>query len=321
MLIRDGLEFQADNVVGRQENNDRNIVRFQTAGLNFSSGDEEFVFRTLEEGALKVLDVTDSEIPDEVNVYAAGLFPSEEVGSPYQMLKTALSNKFPGAEINLENDVLASARALFGNKPGIACILGTGSNTCVYDGTAITWKVSSGGFILGDEGSASALGKSFIEDFIKGLVPECVALAFKEKYDLDYATVVKNVYHGTSPAAYLGKFALDILAFYDSNPYMANLVDDNFRRFFERCLIPCIAACNGHVAERAKCTSLPMTTEDQAGKVKSGIAVGIVGGFGYACRNIISRIAEDYGITNVAFLAAPAERLIRYHQTPSLRSE
>ena len=277
-LIRDGGQVQG----------------FQTAGLNFSSGDEEFVFRTLEEGAVKVLDITDAEMPEEVNVYAAGLFPSEEAGSPYQMLKTALSNRFPGAEINLENDLLAAARALFGNKPGIACILGTGSNTCIYDGVTITRKISSGGFILGDEGSAGALGKAFISDLIKGLVPECVALAFKEKYDLDYATVVKNVYRGASPAAYLGKFAPDILAFYDTDAYIQNLVDDNFRSFFERCIV---------------------------GIADKGLPVGIVGGFGYACREIIGRIAGDYGIANITFLAAPAGQLIAYHQTPSLRSE
>ena len=266
---------------------DGQVNSFQTDGLNFSSGDEEFVFRTLEEGANKVLDITDAEMPEEVNVYAAGLFPSEEVGSPYQALKTALSTRFPGTVINLENDLLAAARALFGNNPGIACILGTGSNTCIYTGSEIVGKVPSGGFILGDEGSAGALGRTFICDYIKGLVPECIALAFKEKYDLDYATVVKNVYHGASPAAYLGKFAPDILAFYDNDHYMADLVDDNFRRFFERCLVPCI---NG---------VLP---------------VGVVGSFGYACREIIGRVAADYGIKNITFLASPSEQLIKYHE-------
>ena len=266
--------------------NDR-VECFQTEGLNFSSGDEEFVFRTLEDATNKVLDITDAEVPEEVNLYAAGLFPSEEPDSPYQLLKAAFSNRFPEAAIHLENDLLAAARALFGNKPGIACILGTGSNTCVYDGSKIVRKIASGGFILGDEGSAAALGRAFICDYIKGLVPECIALAFKEKYDLDYATVVKNVYHGASPAAYLGKFAPDILAFYDSDPYMANLVDNNFRSFFERCLVPCINVV---------------------------LPVGVVGGFGYACREIIGRVAADYGIKNITFLAAPSEQLIKYHE-------
>ena len=269
-LIRDGSQVQG----------------FQTAGLNFSSGDEEFVFRTLEEGSVKVLDITDAEMPEVVNVYAAGLFPSQAAGSPYQMLKTALSNRFPGAEINLENDLLAAARALFGNKPGIACILGTGSNTCIYDGVRITRKISSGGFILGDEGSAGALGKAFISDLIKGLVPECVALAFKEKYDLEYAEIVQQVYHGTSPAAYLGRFAPDILAFYDADPYMHQLIEDNFRSFFKRCVLQC----------------------------DNELPIGIVGGFGYACREILAVIAEEEGVRIDSILKSPSQNLVKYHE-------
>lgn len=294
------------------------VLSFQTGGLNFSSGDEEFVFRTLEEGAGKVLDITDSEIPEEVNVYAAGLFPSEEAGSPYQMLNTTLSNKFPGAAIQLENDLMAAARALFDKKPGIACILGTGSNTCVYDGASIVKKVPSGGFILGDEGSASALGKRFIEDYIKGLVPECVALAFAEKYDMSYPAIVQSVYHGNSPAAYLGKFAPDILAFYDTNSYMQNLIDENFRSFFERCVVRFIKPGTGDCPVTA---CVAGNVDEWAGIADKQLPLGIVGGFGYACRSIIGRMAADYGIADITFLAAPAERLIRYHQTPSLRSE
>ena len=265
---------------------DGQVQGFQTAGLNFSSGDEEFVFRTMEEGSLKVLDITDAEMPEEVNVYAAGLFPSEEAGSPYQMLKSALSNRFPGAEIKLDNDLLAAARALFGNRPGIACILGTGSNTCVYDGANIIRKVSSGGFILGDEGSAGALGKAFISDLIKGLVPECVALAFKEKYDLEYAEIVQQVYHGASPAAYLGKFAPDILAFYNVDSYMHQLIEDNFRAFLKRCVLQC----------------------------DNKLPIGIVGGFGYACREILTSIASEEGVRIDSILKSPSQNLVKYHE-------
>lgn len=265
---------------------DFHVHKFQTEGLNFSSGDAEFVFRTLEYAAIKVLDIADAESVEEVNLYAAGLFPSDDSGSPYQLLKTTLSNKFPEAIIYLENDLLAAARALFGNQPGIACILGTGSNTCLYDGSVITRRVSSGGFILGDEGSAGALGKRFIEDLIKGLVPECVALAFKEKYDLDYAAIVNEVYHGASPAAYLGKFAPDILAFYDSDHYIHQLVDENFRSFIKRCIQPCLG---------------------------SATTIGVVGGFGYACRNILEAIGREEGIVFGKILKSPSEQLIEYH--------
>lgn len=262
------------------------VQSFQTEGLNFSSGDEEFVFRVLEQATNRVLDITDAEMPEEVNLYAAGLFPSEEPGSPYRMLKNTLSTKFPGAEIHLENDLLAAARAVLGHESGISVILGTGSNTCEYDGEKIVRKVSSGGFILGDEGSAAALGRAFISDFIKGLVPECVARAFEEKYDMSYPEIVRNVYRGNSPSGYLGHFAPDILSYYGTDHYMQNLVDENFRLFFARCIKPFNAG------------DLP---------------VGVVGGFGYACRDILTALGSQDGITFSTFLASPSEALIKYH--------
>ena len=167
-----------------------------------------------------------------------------------------------------------------------AVILGTGSNTCEYDGNKIVRKVSSGGFILGDEGSAASLGRAFISDYIKGLVPECVARAFEEKYDMSYPEIVRNVYRGNSPSGYLGHFAPDILSYYGTDYYMQNLVDENFRLFFARCIKPFNAG------------NLP---------------VGVVGGFGYACRDILTALGAQDGITFSTFLASPSEALIKYH--------
>ena len=260
---------------------------FQTEGLNFSSGNEEFVYRTLELAVLKTKDIADGEPVSAVCFYAAGLFPSENADSPYMMLNSYFGGTFPDAEIHLENDLLAAARAVCGHRKGIAAILGTGSNSCVFDGTRITRRQPSGGFILGDEGSASALGRAFVSDYIKGLVPETVRRAIAEKYDMEYSSLVWQVYHGASPAGFLGKFAPDILSFYDQDRYIKNLVDDNFRAFFERCLKPCLDF--------------------------DATVVGIVGGFGHACRNIIDAIAEEYGIKIDKYLPSPSEELIKYH--------
>ncbi len=269
---------------------DETITSFRTEGLNFSSGDGEFIIHTLELGTLKARDAADSQPVGAVYFYAAGLFPSEDADSPYMILYSCLVSAFPGASIHLENDLLAAARAVCGKKPGIVAILGTGSNTCVFDGSDICRKVSSGGFILGDEGSASALGRAFVSDYIKGLVPDCVALAFAEKYDMGYPALVNRIYHGNSPAAFLGAFAPDILSFYDTNNYMRHLVDENFRSFFSRCLMPCIAS---------------------AGELQT---IGVVGGFGFACRNIIDSVSKEYGVTVCKYLASPSEALIQYHK-------
>ena len=232
------------------------------------------------------MDASDAGRIDEVHLYAAGLFPSEEQDSPYQILRNTLERNFPDAEIHLEIDLLAAARAVCGHEAGIALILGTGSNTCEYDGEKIVRKVSSGGFILGDEGSASALGRAFIADYIKGLVPGCIARAFEEKYDMSYPEIVHNVYRGKSPAGYLGRFAPDILSYYGTDYYMQNLVDENFRLFIARCIKP----------------------------INSGnLPVGVVGGFGYACRDILTALGAQDGVRFSTFLASPSEALIKFH--------
>lgn len=191
-----------------------------------------------------------------------------------------------GARIEYASDTLAAARAVCGHKPGIAVILGTGSNNCLYDGSGIVKNVRSGGFILGDEGGGARLGKLFVSDFLKGLVPEPVSSEFASAFEVDYMTVVRNVYQGGSPAGYLGAFAPWITARYDSCEYVKELVDSNFRDFVERVLLQ-------YDTKR--------------------YPVGVVGGFGYANREILKKVAEPYGIGFSRFLPSPMEGLVDYH--------
>ena len=165
-------------------------------------------------------------------------------------------------------------------------ILGTGSNSCEYDGKQIVKNVRSGGFILGDEGGGASLGRQFVSDFLKGIVPEPVASEFAAKYDMEYFHVVKNVYRGPSPASYLGSFAPFIMEHYDSCLYVKCLVDNNFRALFERCLLQ----------------------YDIEGK-----PVGVVGGFGFAYKEILLRVAQEYGMGISDIVSSPIEGLVKYY--------
>jgi N-acetylglucosamine kinase-like BadF-type ATPase len=156
----------------------------------------------------------------------------------------------------------------------------------MYDGNDIAKRVYSCGFILGDEGSAATLGKLFIADFLKGLIPAEIASEFSSRYPSDYATIVANVYKSEgSPSGYLGSFTPFILEHY-GNPYIKELVDGNFRSLLRR--------------------AIKQYDTDK-------YAVGVVGGFGFALKDILSRIAEEEGVRISRFIKNPIDGLLEYH--------
>ncbi len=237
------------------------------------------VLQTAQDHLKTILDHAAREIGpgvEDIHFYAAGLVGECPVD---------LGKWFPGAKIEYASDMLGAARAVCGRRRGIAAILGTGANTCEYDGEGIVWKVNCGGFILGDEGSGAVLGKLFIMDYIKDYMPEELRKEFTAKYQLDYVSIVKNVYGGVAPARFLGGFAPYILSHYQDSEYVRRLVDGNFRGLFERTLR----------------------------KYNHGLSVGVVGGFGYACKDILIRLGKAYGIHFSRFLESPLEGLVEYH--------
>lgn len=256
------------------------ICRLTADGINVSAMSAESIIGTISEIAKKI-SATDISAA-EIYLYVAGI-PSAQICN---LIQTTFQDHFPITALHIESDLLGATRAACGHQPGIAAIIGTGSNSCMYDGEKIVSRVYSGGFILGDEGSAATLGKLFISDFLKGIVPAEIAEEFAALYPADYATIVSNVYNsGSSPSRYLGSFAPFILKHYD-NTYIKELVDGNFRNFFTR--------------------SIKQHDTDK-------YHVGVVGGFGYALKDIISRIAAEEGIRISGFLKSPIDGLILYH--------
>lgn len=256
------------------------IKQISALGINTSSMKESAIETTLKGVAEQFLEYSD--MVSELHLYIAGIVTETSESLINDIFKTG----FPKASIKIESDLIGAARAACGRKPGIAAILGTGSNSCQWDGEYIVKRVYSGGFILGDEGSAAALGKLFLSDFLKGLVPGDIATEFSSLYPSDYNTIVYNVYKSeTSPSGYLGSIAPFITEHYD-NPYMKNLVDGNIRSFIRRTL-------------------------KQYDTLK--YPVGIVGSFGCALKETILRIAEEEGVKIVSFIPRPIEELIKYH--------
>jgi glucosamine kinase len=258
-------------------------VKFRTAGINVASMSEEVIRGIVSEAVVKVGKV---ETVSQIHFYAAGMITEGEgVPGGAEGLDRILKEAYPLAQIHYASDMLDAARAVCGHSAGIAAILGTGSNSCLYDGKNIVRNVHTGGFILGDEGGGAALGKLFLADLVKDLVPEAVAKDFASKYDASYLSIVQNVYRSGSPSSYLGSFAPYITSWYGKDEYMTELVERNFRDFIDRSLL----------------------------QYKEDVPVGVVGGFGYANREILRKVGETCGIRFGTMIAAPIDGLVKYH--------
>ena len=259
---------------------DGNVSNLTAQGINASAMSAESIIRIISDikEQISATDTSDAEI----YLYMAG-FPSDALKTE---ITDAFSQGFKVSHIEFQTDLTAAARAICGHRPGIAAILGTGSNSCQYDGEKIVKQVYSGGFILGDEGGAATLGRLFISDFIKGLVPSEIAEDFKSRFPSDYSSIVASIYKSAgSPSGYLGSLAPFIMEHY-GHPYIKELVDGNFRSFFRRCI-------------------KQYDTDT--------FSVGIVGGFGYALQETIRSIASEEGISISVFLRDPISGLLEYH--------
>ena len=256
------------------------MARFAASGTNVSTMPMSAVEAVVRDVCGQIIE--QGIAIDAVYMYTAGVVTA---GVRTALMQT-FQSIFAGATVEIEDDLTAAARAACGHCAGIVAILGTGSNSCQFDGEKIVKRIYSGGFILGDEGSAATLGKLFIADLLKSLVPKYIADDFASRYQYDYAAIVGNVYHSTtSPSAFLGGLAPFILEYYN-DAYIRALVDDNFRAFIRR--------------------SLKQYDVDR-------YPVGVVGGFGNALKSIFSEIATQEGITLSRFISSPIEELIKYH--------
>lgn len=161
--------------------------------------------------------------------YGAGIINAEKA----KVVKNALSHVFCNAEMEVFSDLLAAAHATLGNSPGIACILGTGSNSCYYDGEKIAAHIPPLGFILGDEGSGAVLGRKLLADYLKGLLPAHLSEKFKLQFPYSYTELLEKVYRQEKPNRFLAGFA-PFLSENIHEKYCINLVENAFQEFINR---------------------------------------------------------------------------------------
>lgn len=214
----------------------RIILRIQTAGMNCSLQSEADMMKTLHEDLLPKLMSDESRQAldvDSISFYGSGVSAERE-----PRMCEILRQSFPNAvEIEAHSDLLGAARSLCGEKEGVACILGTGSNSCLYDGCRIVSNTPALGYILGDEGSGAVLGKMFINAMYKGVMPESLLTTFERETGLTLSDIIYKVYRQPMANRFLASLSPFIHAHIDIHEVRA-LVIDNFRQFFRRNITP-----------------------------------------------------------------------------------
>ena len=202
-------------------------------------------------------------------------------------ISKSLQKYFAHAKISVNHDLLAVARALCGNERGIACILGTGANSCLYDGNEIIENVPSLGYILGDEGGGAHLGKCLIGHYFSKTLPADLSEQLERRYDMSRSTILENVYQKKQPAHYLAGFS-KFLFDNKSNPFVDNLIRESFKLFFER-----------NVLKYKDAAKVP---------------IHFSGAIAFYFNSILRQLANDYGLTIKNVVEGPIAGLALYHQ-------
>ncbi len=218
----------------------------------------------------------------EVHFYGTGLSNQNNV----TILKTVLKKTFKKAKILVETDLTAAARALCGKEKGIACILGTGSNSCFYNGRKIIKNSPGIGFILGDEGSGSYLGKKVIQHYLYQTFDEELMTSFKKRFLTTPTEILENVYKKPMANRYLASFAI-FLAENRGHYMIENIIEDGLNDFFFT-----------HIYKYKESWTHP---------------INFIGSVAYGFKDVLQELCNGYELELGKVMKAPMKGLIEYH--------
>ncbi|MEJ7821439.1 MAG: N-acetylglucosamine kinase [Chitinophagaceae bacterium] len=220
---------------------------------------------------------------DEVHYYGTGCANADNAKSVKQVFK----NIFPEANISIDHDLMAAAKALCGKEKGIACILGSGSNSCYYDGRKIIKNSPGLGFILGDEGSGAYLGKKVIQYYLYNTFDEDLMARFDARFVTNKTEILNAVYKKPLPNRYLATFAI-FLAENRGHYMIENIIEDGLNDFFFN-----------HVYKYKESWTLP---------------VHFVGSIAYGFKDVLIELCKSYQLQLGKVIKNPMQGLIDYHK-------
>lgn len=279
ILIADSGSTKTDLRLWNPLNND--VYSYSSKGLNpyfVSSGE--------------ISSVVASTLPIEfIDKISHIYFYGSGCSSPdsKKIILDGLQNACSQARLEVNHDLMGAARALLGSEAGVACILGTGSNACYYDGKEIVEEGVSYGYVMGDEGSGNHLGRLLLKSVFSHKAPHEIQLAFKEQFpELDLPALLRQIYHLPSPNKFLASFSPFILN-HRKNDFIKGIIHESFTKFFEE-----------FVAGLAR---------DKNDKI------GFQGSIAHFYKDEIIELFREKGLNPVSFLDKPIEKLLIYHQT------
>ena len=276
-----------------EENTNKVIATFKTQGItpiHQTAADirqilgQELMSQlsTFPRAHLVSMGVLDTSLVQHASVcfYGSGCTPAH-----VPMMKQVLSEVLSPKDVEVHSDLMAAARALCGHDAGIACILGTGANSCLYDGEQIVQNTPALGYILGDEGSGSVLGRLFLNAIFKNPKMANLRDKFLKETKQTQADIIKKVYNEPMANRYLASTSTFIIEHLD-NPTLRQLVIGNFRQFFRSNIDP---------------------------YNRKDLPVHFVGSMAFHYRSQLEEAAKLEGYTIGQTLQSPMEGLIKYH--------
>jgi N-acetylglucosamine kinase-like BadF-type ATPase len=256
----------------------KQVQRMTTKGIHPYFQSEAEIIAELRTALVPLLPTTTF---DAIYYYGTGCLPEK-----IPMMKQALGNQLRATTIDVYSDMVGAARGLSGRNPGIVCILGTGSNSCYYDGREIVSNVSPLGFILGDEGSGAVLGKLLVGDLLKNQLPAGLKEKFLQQFNLTPSNIIERVYRQPFP----NRFLASLSPFLNQNmavPEIRNIVLNAFKAFLTRNV---------------------MQYDYKNNKVH------FIGSIAYYYKDILEEALQDTGMQPGTIAQMPMDGLVKYHQ-------
>lgn len=277
ILIAESGSTKCDWVALNPDGTER--IRFSTMGFNPYFHSAPFIHEELGGNA------TVAKIKGDIDyVYFYGAGASSE--SLKDIIKDGLQRVMPQAHINVDHDLVASAYSTYTGVPAITCIIGTGSNSCYFDGELVSEEVPALAYVLGDEGSASFIGKRLVADFLYKRLPAEMAEDFYHTYQLDKDEIITSVYNKPNANVYLASFSR-FAGKHMEHPYVKMIVREGFAKFADI-----------HIACFENCREVP---------------IHFVGSVGAIFHEILEDVLSERGMTMGQIMRKPVDGLIKYH--------